>query len=778
MDICSVILTKIFNLSITASIAILAVLMLRLLLCKAPKRFSYLLWGIVLFRLLCPISFSSPVSLWNLTDLSVKDSGELNYFSSGNSFTEDSSIKTPAATDDPFSHDSMVTEKKQLASADSVIDPHRNASVKSVMEQYKNNNFLSSGNTTFTNTFLFGIPISLCFAIWLLGAICLAGSGIISALRLNSQLKCSMKIRENIYLADDIATPFVYGLLHPKIYLPSNLGEQEQSYIILHEQHHIHRRDHLLKLLAFAALCLHWFNPLVWLAFVLSGKDMEMSCDEAVMRKMNHDIKSEYAQSLLSLAVGRRRIIGSPLSFGENDIKSRIKNVMHYKKPKLIILAVAIIVCMIGTASLITNPTAANLTGNLLQSVKGFQDTMLVNKEDAIKKHEQPLTAEEEKAIKNVIMKTNESDYPDEYDFACCNFINLETVSSEKDGQPMITYYGWEFYEEYKFFEDHMETVGGSHTPTAITFRLTDKGYKLEEYWFPGDGDDFYKDLQMKFPPSISSGIYVDSQNYVDRQVKDCYAQAVAYGDLDTVPIIENLLDEICSETPKESSNPQDYIDAHAWEYRELSYYNNFTIDYCISRFEAGGETGLESHIMARILEELLDTKEKLSVNAEKAANGQKWYDALKTEAPDRLEKYLGTEETPLETKLGIPIFLPENPNLIQNQVLIQSDENYFEMQYYDSIFDGQCTLWVIKDGELDIPQLGDQDWTEETWQGTTRSEQTIYVSVQSNKKWALAQWQYKNYQFAILGEISAQQSEPDIISIPKTALNIIMMLE
>lgn len=99
-------------------------------------------------------------------------------------------------------------------------------------------------------------------------------------------------------------------------------------------------------------------------------------------------------------------------------------------------------------------------------------------------------------------------------------------------------------------------------------------------------------------------------------------------------------------------------------------------------------------------------------------------------------------------------------------------------MQYYDSMLDGQCTLWAIKDGELDIPQLGDQDWTEETWHGTTRSEKTVYVSVQSNKQWVLAQWQYKNYQFAILGEVSAQQSEPEIISIPKTALNIIMMLE
>lgn len=778
MDICSVILTKIINLSITGSIAIFAVLILRLMLCKTPRRFSYLLWGIVLFRLLCPVSLGSSVSLWNLADLSVIDNGEIQYFSTSKFLSENSAVKVTTPTDHLSANYFMLSEKQNLSSSDSVNSMDKNVSIESVSEKQKRNDSSSFQTTISHNTFLFGIPTFFWFAVWLLGAICLAGSGIISALRLNRRLKCSMQIQKNIYLADDIATPFVFGLLHPKIYLPSNLGELEQNYIILHEQHHIHRRDYLLKLLAFAALCLHWFNPLVWLAYSLAEKDMEMSCDEAVMNKINYDIRSEYAQSLLLLAVGRKGMTGVPLSFGKNDIKDRIKNVMHYKKPKSTILAIAIIACIVGTTSLITNPTTADSTGNLLQSVKGGLNTVLVKKEDIIKKHEQPLTSEEENAIKNVIMEANDSGYTDEYDYACCNFINLETVSSEKDGQPMVTYYGWEFYEEYKFFEDHMETVGGSHTPTAITFRLTDKGYQLEEYWSPGDGDDFYKDLQMKFPPSITSEIYLDSQNYLDEQVQDCYAQAIAYGDLDTVPMIENLLDEICSGTPKESSNPQDYIDAHAWEYQELSYYHDFTIDYCISRFEAGGETGLESHIMAHILEELLDTKDKISVNATAAANGQEWYDALKTEAPDRLEKYLGTEQKPLEIKLGIPIFLPENPELMQNQILKESDENHLELQYYDSIFDGQCTLWVVKDGEPDLPELEVQNWTEETWQGSTSSEKLVNVGLKYNENWALCEWQYKNYRFAILGEISAQQSDPEIITIPKTALNIIMGLE
>ena len=146
------------------------------------------------------------------------------------------------------------------------------------------------------------------------------------------------------------------GFIRPKIYLPSALSEQEQSYIILHEQHHIRRGDHIIKALAFIALCIHWFNPLVWVAFVLSSKDMEMSCDEAVVKKLGEGIRADYSASLLSLATGRRIIAGTPLAFGEGDTKSRIKNMLKWKKPKTWIMLVALVACVVAIAFCATNP--------------------------------------------------------------------------------------------------------------------------------------------------------------------------------------------------------------------------------------------------------------------------------------------------------------------------------------------------------------------------------------------------------------------------------------
>ncbi|MBP3479797.1 MAG: hypothetical protein J6K03_10035, partial [Oscillospiraceae bacterium] len=177
--------------------------------------------------------------------------------------------------------------------------------------------------------------------IWLLGIGAMAVYSMFSYILLRRKLVGAVLLRDNIYLADGIDSPFVMGLFRPKIYLPSALSEQEQGYIILHEQHHIRRGDHLVKALAFIALCIHWFNPLVWVAFILSSKDMEMSCDEAVVKKLGEDIRADYSASLLSLATGRRIIAGTPLAFGEGDTKSRIKNMLSWKKPKVWLVAAA-----------------------------------------------------------------------------------------------------------------------------------------------------------------------------------------------------------------------------------------------------------------------------------------------------------------------------------------------------------------------------------------------------------------------------------------------------
>lgn len=152
-------------------------------------------------------------------------------------------------------------------------------------------------------------------------------------LQLTKKLKNAVHDRDNIYLSDQIDTAFVLGAFRPKIYLPSYLGDTQRDYILLHEQTHIRRLDHMVKLAGFFVLLLHWFNPLVWIAFYASGKDMEMSCDEAVVKKLGNGVKKDYSTSLLSLATGRKIVGGTPLAFGEGDTRGRIKNVLNYKKP-------------------------------------------------------------------------------------------------------------------------------------------------------------------------------------------------------------------------------------------------------------------------------------------------------------------------------------------------------------------------------------------------------------------------------------------------------------
>ena len=314
--------SAVLNMSITASIAILVVLLARIILLKrAPKIFSYALWAVVLFRLLCPMSLPSPFSLMGLFQAPTTETGQIEYVSLNVLDTE----KT-ATTSDVSTSDSNQT-------ADNPVNPSEITAAGSV-----------------------DLLVSIGSMVWICGAAVMLMFNILQLIRLRRQLTGSIPLNDNIYIADYISTPFVMGLIHPKIYLPSAMSDAEQSYIIQHEKHHIRRCDHMIKLLAFVAVCIHWFNPLVWLAFALSSKDMEMSCDEAVMNQMDRDIRADYSSSLLQFSTGKRVIIGTPLAFGEGDTKERIENIMRYKKPTMIIVVLAVIVCVGLTACLSSNP--------------------------------------------------------------------------------------------------------------------------------------------------------------------------------------------------------------------------------------------------------------------------------------------------------------------------------------------------------------------------------------------------------------------------------------
>lgn len=316
---------KLLNMSLTASVAIVLVILLRLLLKKVPKVISYALWGIVLFRLLCPVSVGSSFSLYNLFDAPTEEAGMMTsiieYVPGDIVHTEYPSVALPVPGVSDVINEALPQGQEQLAA-----DPLE-------------------------------VPMSFATYVWMIGVLVMVIYSIVSYIQLRRKLSVVVPLRDNIFIADDIKSPFVVGLFCPKIYLPCNLGDKEQEYIILHEQHHIKRLDHVMKVLAFLALAIHWFNPLVWAAFILANKDMEMSCDEAVIRKVGGDVRADYSASLLALATGRRIIAGTPLAFGEGDTKGRINNLSKWKKPAVWAVLIAVAACIVLAIGLLTNPS-------------------------------------------------------------------------------------------------------------------------------------------------------------------------------------------------------------------------------------------------------------------------------------------------------------------------------------------------------------------------------------------------------------------------------------
>ena len=295
--------SQVLNMSMTASVMIVLVILARLALKRAPKIYSYVLWSVVLVRLLCPVSLPSPVSLLGMLDAPV---------------AENVGLTTSVAYIQPETAFRMGLPSEQ---AESQVQPE--AEVSEPLETNK----VDRKDTI-------SLPDVLA-VVWLTGAVCLYLLCVGNYLRFRRKLRCAWKLDSNVYLLDHIDTAFAAGFFSPKIYLPSDLPKDQTAYIVAHERCHIRRLDPLTRLLAFTAVCLHWFNPLVWLAFVLSGKDMEMSCDEAVIRQLGPGIRSAYSQSLLNLAAGSHLFPGAPLAFGEGDTGSRIRNLAAWRKPRI-----------------------------------------------------------------------------------------------------------------------------------------------------------------------------------------------------------------------------------------------------------------------------------------------------------------------------------------------------------------------------------------------------------------------------------------------------------
>lgn len=310
---------KLLNMSITAGWLILAVLCIRLLFRKIPKWVNCLLWGVVAIRLICPFSIESQFSILPSTE-PIKSStvveGEVqNYIPS-----IDSRLTIVENTINP-----MLTETFAYNESDSA------ASLQIV-------------------TYAAGL-------VWCCGMVLLIICAMGSAVKLHKLVKEAVCVRDNIYICDVVKSPFILGIFRPRVYLSSALREREMDYILAHESAHLKRKDHWWKALGYLLLCIHWFNPLCWMAYSLLCKDIELACDEKAAKDMTFHEKKEYSKVLLSCARQRSLIMVCPLAFGEVGVKERVKSVLNYKKPTLWIMIATVAVLVILAVCFLTNPT-------------------------------------------------------------------------------------------------------------------------------------------------------------------------------------------------------------------------------------------------------------------------------------------------------------------------------------------------------------------------------------------------------------------------------------
>jgi beta-lactamase regulating signal transducer with metallopeptidase domain len=310
--------------SLTGAFVIAAVMLARLLLKKAPKVISYALWAVAGFRLMFP-------------------------------FTPEAAFSLLPFNSTPIPHDIAMQAAPRIDSGITVLDNAVSTALPAVTP---------AGSTNPLQT---GLAAGCC--IWIFGMAIMLIYSIVSITLLHRRLRGAINVGDNSYEAVGLKTPFVMGLFRPKIYIPAGLSGEERRYIVLHEQTHIRRHDHIVKMLAYFVLCLHWFNPLAWAAFILMGADMEMSCDERVIKELGGDIKNAYSLSLVRVASERKILNGSPLAFGEGGMKERVKNVLNFKKHSRIVIIAAVILVTVLSVGF-----AANRTGDAqsqLQKITG-----------------------------------------------------------------------------------------------------------------------------------------------------------------------------------------------------------------------------------------------------------------------------------------------------------------------------------------------------------------------------------------------------------------------
>lgn len=410
--------------SIGVCVVILTVFAVRLFLRRAPKKYSYILWAIVGIYLLCPIRLSSPISIYSLIN-NVSDT-----------FLEHHSLPLNAKN---FADKNKTYNEKNQKTKDSNKSKFDNVSSTNKNQKTKQN----QNNTAGTENISQSLTVTTTAYIWLFGCIVLLVRNLFLIWRTKQTVLMAIRRKDNIYESEYISTPFVLGIVKPKIYIPFNLSEQEREYILKHEQYHIRRKDQIIKICAYILCVIYWFQPLIWFAYFVMIRDMEMSCDEYVLKNSKSDIRAAYSTSLLKLATKTGDFNAGLPAFGESDIRKRVKNIMKFNAKKKWVSVVAVIAVVIVGVSCLTKAavkTDANKPDKIIAEKKIGPDNNKMIYGDKIDSNIKAAdTSNNEKAINNI--KDNST--ADETDMDSDDIVpitkNIYSIDKiNKSGNPLV----------------------------------------------------------------------------------------------------------------------------------------------------------------------------------------------------------------------------------------------------------------------------------------------------------------------------------------------------
>ena len=635
---------RVLQMSLLASWGIGLVFALRFFVKRISHTYAYFLWGIVLFRLACPVVWEAPFGLlpswervWDA--LAPQETGEEKTTHSSALDTEGETADTgrgnlqktggsdkgkPEETDVPENLEklpkSSATGNGEKGTAFNTADHLAKTAGKDAQDI---NDFAGVWKAA--------------SAVWALGVLSFWAAGALSYLRFRKNLGDAVPCPEipeqggrkpgthvrsgakppQVWLSR-IRTPFVMGILKPRIYLPVHLKKEEQAYILLHEQTHIRRGDHLVKLLGFLLLGIHWFNPLVYIALCFLERDMEMSCDEQVLERLGSQIKREYSASLLKLSQGRRISLSIPPAFGERDARARIRHVLDYRKPSLRAGGIALLAVFLTGAGLLFCPAAKRTNPAL--------------------------------TIKQLWADTKGREY---FSVDCSG----ETVEIPADQLG-----AW--LEDSRFRRKHVTSpyeliytyeikgLGGEEQPVSLRLYAYEPElvmvYSREAWQYYTISQEDYQAFEEMIQAQISRDSYGQKgqagtafpQGEGEKDTGDVLFDLRPVGE-----ILDGLFAELMEGSPA-SGNPGDYIEARPEIYAEILGYRYSTLAYCFGAFEQGGQTGLKGQLMAAACRGIAggeDGKDKGDPAEENAShksrplygNGQEWYDARKALAKE-----------------------------------------------------------------------------------------------------------------------------------------------